>query len=174
MREVMIDLETLSTRSNAIILSIGALKFERRGPIRELSQLDQFYKRIDIDSCKELGLHYDQNTADWWSRQNQEIRYEALDNPDRALLKDVLHDFSLWFKGCKLIWGNGDDFDCTILSEAYKTAGIDVPWEFWNTRDVRTAFDIGKVDIHSLPSDNKHHPIHDCYRQIIGIKKIFQ
>ncbi len=167
----MIDLETLSTRPNAIIVSIGAIKFERKGPLRDLNNLDQFYKRIDIESCRELGLHYDQSVADWWSEQDPDIRYEALDNPDRAKIKDVLTDFSRWFRGCKLVWGNGDDFDCTILCEAYTIAGIKPPWDFWNTRDVRTVLDIGQVNINDLPLANKHHPIHDCYRQIVGVKK---
>jgi DNA polymerase III epsilon subunit-like protein len=173
MREIMLDLETLSTRPNAIILSIGAIKFERKGPIRELNELDQFYKRIDIQSCRELGLHYEESVNDWWSRQDQNIRYEALENPDRSCLKDVLHEFKDWFRGCKLIWANGDDFDCVILAEAYKAAGIDVPWNYWDTRDVRTALDIGKISQRDLPANDKHHPVHDCYRQIIGVKKVF-
>jgi len=171
MREVMLDLETLSTRPNAIIVSIGAVKFDRRGPIRDLEQLDQFYKRIEIDSCKELGMHFDQEVQNWWNEQDDDIRYEALEHTERGTIKDVLHDFSRWFRGCKLIWGNGDDFDCTILSEAYKLAGIKTPWNFWDTRDVRTALDIGNINPRDLPSQHKHHPIHDCYRQIIGVKK---
>ena len=48
---VMIDLETMSTRSNASICSIGAVKFEGS------TILDKFYCTIDLKSCKDGGLN---------------------------------------------------------------------------------------------------------------------
>ena len=45
------------------------------------------------------------------------------------------------------------------------------PWIFWNVRDTRTLYDIGKVSMKSLPTNNAHHAIYDCHRQIIGVKR---
>ena len=45
----MVDLETMSTRSNAAICSIGAVKFEGK------EILDTFYCTVDIKSCKDCG-----------------------------------------------------------------------------------------------------------------------
>ncbi|MCH7976357.1 MAG: 3'-5' exoribonuclease [Bacteroidetes bacterium] len=44
----MIDLETLSIRPNAVILTIGAVKFERNTNPVNPKFLDTFYRRIDI------------------------------------------------------------------------------------------------------------------------------
>lgn len=59
MSEVMLDLETLSTRTNAVILVIAAIKFNRNDPELPLERLQTFYRRIDIQSCVEVGMHTD-------------------------------------------------------------------------------------------------------------------
>ena len=45
------------------------------------------------------------------------------------------------------------------------------PWVFWDVRDTRTLYDIGKVYVNSLPKGNAHHAVHDCYRQIVGVHR---
>jgi hypothetical protein len=170
MSDLMIDLETLSTDSNAIILTIGAVKFNRDPHISNLNDCDTFYRRINIDSCKELGLHEDNNTLNWWNLQNNETKYEALLNPDRQNLKFVLEEFSKWCKNTKYFWGHGDDFDCVILSNAYKVCQLKVPWKFWNTRDTRTLFDIAHFNINDIPVEEAHHALHDAYRQVKCVK----
>lgn len=169
--EVMLDLETLSTRPNAVITVIGAVKFTRKGNLQPLEKLDTFYRRINIQSCINIGLRIDKNSLDWWNQQDKNIKYEAIDNPDRVSLEEALNEFKTWFGRCEKIWGNGDDFDCTILGEAYTRANMETPWKFWNTRDVRTLFDLGGIRKYDLPDNNEHHALHDCYRQIVGVKR---
>ncbi len=62
---VMIDIETLGTRSNSIILSIGAVNFDITGNHEvDESGLNTFHKFISTYSCIEHGLVYDQSTLD--------------------------------------------------------------------------------------------------------------
>ena len=171
-KDVMIDIETLSTRPNAAIVSIGAIKFNRNTEVPRLEDMNQFYVRVSRESCETTGMHVDPATIEWWSKQDRDIRYEALENPiDRLTIKDALMKLAEWFKGTQYIWGHGDDFDCVVLSEAYKLCDMKVPWDFWNTRDTRTLFDIAGIRNSDLPANDKHHPIHDCYRQIVGVRK---
>ena len=171
-KDVMIDIETLSTRPNAAIVSIGAIKFSRHGDLPLLDAMNQFYVRVSRESCETCGMHVDPQTIEWWNKQDAEIRYEALENPnDRLTIKDALTKLSEWFAGSQFIWGHGDDFDCVVLGEAFRACDMKVPWNFWNTRDTRTLFDIAGVRNSDLPANDKHHPIHDCYRQITGVKK---
>jgi hypothetical protein len=166
MTDVMIDIETLSTNSNAIILTIGAVKFNRNTELPCLEDCDTFYRRINIDSCKILGMHSDNTTEKWWYTQDEKTRYEALLNPDRQSITNVLLDFSKWYKGSKYIWGHGDDFDCVILNNAYKASKIKAPWQFWNTRDTRTVFDLANIHINDISVTEAHHALHDAYRQV--------
>ena len=178
MSDIMIDLETLSTRPHAAILIIGAIKFDRTKTISEtctiadLALMDTFYRRITIKSCIRVGLHVDESTEKWWNEQDDDVKYEAISNPDRISLKEALKDFKKWLgrdRNLK-IWGNGSSFDCTILGEAYKRCGMEVPWKFWLERDLRTVMELGGVQSSELPQYNKHHALYDCYRQIIGFQ----
>lgn len=174
----MMDLETLSVRPNAVILIIGAIKFNRRETWSEnidekcLNKLDSFYVRIKLDSCKNIGMHIDPATQKWWDEQDPDIKYEALENPDRVTLKTALKEFKQWFgtNSYTKIWGNGSSFDCTILGEAYKLCGMTAPWKFWMERDLRTIMDLGNVKAGDLPQYKKHHALWDVYRQIIGLQ----
>jgi len=172
-KEVMIDIETLSTQSNAVILSIGALKFDRSGDLPASPEvMDSFYVRVARESCEMLGMHVDPETVQWWAGQNEEIRHEALENTsERLSIKDALLQLTSWIGRSQKIWGHGDDFDCVILSEAYRRCDMKVPWKFWDTRDTRTLFDIAGVKNSDLPANSKHHPVHDCYRQVAGVLK---
>jgi len=170
-KEVMVDIETLSTRSNAVILSIGAIKFDRNGKVpASPADMDTFCVRVARESCEVLGMHVDPETLQWWSTQPAAVRDEALeDTSERLTIKDAMTQFAAWVGKSELVWGHGDDFDCVILSNAFEKCGMKTPWKFWNTRDTRTLFDIAGVRNADLPSDSKHHPIHDCYRQIVGV-----
>jgi len=187
MLEVMIDLETLSVRPDSAILIIAAIKFDRNEKwsqkaklvpkeeqscrlIEGVAGVHCFYKRIDLLSCLELGMRISPETQAWWSTQDENIRKEAFGPENRIVLKEALKQFSEWFGDSKLIWGHGDDFDCTILGEAYERCSMEKPWKFWNTRDTRTLFDLASVRMSDLPTENKHHALYDCYRQIIGVQ----
>lgn len=62
MLDVMIDLETLSTRADAVIAQIGVVGFNRhdRGAIRPGIQV-----RVDPQSCLDLGMKVDWSTLAW-------------------------------------------------------------------------------------------------------------
>ena len=76
MSDIMIDLETLSTRNDAVILTIGAVKFNIN---KELDKTKQLYMRINLQSCKNLKMHTDRSTVKWWKEQSKEAQYEAMD-----------------------------------------------------------------------------------------------
>jgi len=179
MTNVMMDLETLSVRPNAVILVIGAIKFNRGETWSEnidekgLEKLDTFYTRIKINSCTNAGMRIDPATQKWWDKQDESVKYEALEHPTRVTIKEALRAFKIWFgKGHSTkIWGNSPDFDCTILGEAYKLCGMEIPWKFWLTRDLRTIMDIGGIRTCDLPQYQKHNALFDCYRQIIGFQR---
>lgn len=169
----MLDIETLSTKNNALILTIGAIKWDRKGAIREKIDMNKFYKRINIESSKKLGLDIDENTLLWWKKQNEEVRFDAFENKeDRIDLEDALKQFIEWYGNAKCVWANGDDFDCVIMNNAFEICNLTPPWKFWETRDVRTLYDIGNIKNYMLNKLKlkQHNAIDDCYKQIYGCK----
>ena len=169
----MIDLETASVAPDAAILSIGAVRFDRReSPPKRLEDIDKhyvFYIRVDLNSCKELGMHVDDKTMAWWAEQPVEARYEVLENKERVNIKEALLRFKEWFIPHARPWGNGSSFDITILENAFNKVGIEFPWKFWNVRDLRTLYDIAKLKKRDIPEPVvAHHALHDCFHEIIG------
>ena len=169
--DIMIDIETLSVEPNALILTIAAVKFDRKTPITEYDSANVFYVRIDIDSCKKIGMHIDTSTLKWWETQSKEAKYEVFENPDRVPIREALEQLSVFLKSSKYVWANSPNFDCVILESAFKLCKLDVPWKFWNLRDCRTIYDIFRVFRNT--KNTAHHALEDCKSQIAFLHKAF-
>lgn len=166
---VMLDIETLSTAHNALVLTIGAIKFDKFKNInKDIKKTDSFYRRIVIDTDN-VNFHVDDKTKIWWNNQEQKVKYEALVNPDRTPLDKALLEFNEWFGKSRYIWSNGSVFDVVIMENAYKAMSIEVPWKFWNIRDVRTVMDLAQVYKSDISIKNPHHALDDCHWQIQAI-----
>jgi len=74
MIHAMIDLETLSTNPNAVILTVGGVKFD---PTTQMKPYSEMYFRVDVDSQTNMGRDVMQDTVNWWSKQPKQISDEA-------------------------------------------------------------------------------------------------
>lgn len=141
---ISIDLETLATTPDAIILSIGAAAFETPG--LHLQTLN-----IEVDP-EQPGRRLDGGTFRWWLGQSSRKPGPGLpvrDTPteERTALPEALeklarfiyhYDSPLDAAGAPTVWGNGAAFDLGILSHAYAQHDQNVPWCYWKERDLRT------------------------------------
>ena len=169
--DIMIDLETLATSTDAAILTIGAVKFDPFG--RELKEpaMDSFYVRVDLDSCDEIGLVTNDDTIAWWANQSKEAKEEAFSESNRIHIKDAFDQLYKFCWGAKRVWSNGAAFDVVICETVFKRIGKAVPWNFWQVRDVRTAFDLGINPIR--PPVTAHHALEDAWNQAVGIQNVY-
>ena len=127
----MLDLETLGNRPGSVLVAIGAVKFGN-GEI-----LDEFYMRIDAESCVQLGLEMDVSTVMWWLQQAEGPRMEI--TKLGVHICEALIEFSQWVADPDAeMWGNGAAFDNVMLAAAYHAAFKPAPWKFWNDRCYRT------------------------------------
>tara|TARA_R110000824_G_scaffold68916_1_gene177659 strand:- start:2181 stop:2720 length:540 start_codon:yes stop_codon:yes gene_type:complete len=136
----MLDLETLGTKTDSVILSIGAAAFN------EDSITNEFYTTINVQSCVEKGLKMYPDTVCWWAKQSDAAKKGVFEST--TTLPSALSDFSLWVRSMEAdmldsvrMWGNGEDFDNVILREAYLKVGVPpsrIPWHFSNNRSYRT------------------------------------
>lgn len=138
--EVMVDLETLGNGNKAVILSIGACKFFPEGQGVPDDPSHRFEAFVDPQSCVDAGMQMDASTVLWWmDPERAEARDVMIANMEAAMpLSDALIHFAVWLGGDRPMWGNGATFDNVILRNAYKLAGLDCPWQFWNDRCYRT------------------------------------
>ena len=168
MSEIMIDIETLSTKNNASILTIGAIRFDRNS----FKIKDQFYKRITKESNEHFNRDFNQDTIDWWSKQSDQAKKEIFENKDRINLSTALQELSIFCRRASKIWANGVAFDINILESAYDACDLDTPWKFWTVRDTRTIYDLGDITLNNFKRQNEldsdhHNALADCITQLL-------
>jgi hypothetical protein len=183
-KNLMIDLETFSTRQDAAIATIGAVFFDiQSGQIG-----DRFYRGVVMAEQYGYG---DINAEDvkFWLRQQKAAQDEIIRMTDPVkgahLLIDVLRDFSTFLHQSPYqdeikIWGNGAGFDPVVLESAYRRCKSYAPWNFRMVRDVRTMVDLGrdllgiypKVD---MPFEGMpHNALDDAIHQAKYVSAIYQ
>lgn len=142
LEDVMIDLETLGTDSNAAILSIGAVFFNPKTGIMGR----RYHQRVEFNSAINGG-NVSTDTIKWWISQSAEAGADVVSGT--LTLQEVLAEFADWLgTGNVKPWGNGATFDVVILENAFRRQKMHVPWGFWNVRDCRTVEDLA-TDIDS-------------------------
>ena len=163
----MVDMETMAVSPRSVVLSLGAVIFDPMGS----DILDEIYFRIDIDDQDKLNREVNEDTLDWWSRQDPKIMEEAFNPEGRLPLAEAMDRFHKFAWGCDQFWSHGATFDLVILEDIYRQLGRTFPWRYWQLRDTRTLFDLG-IDP-KMPQDSKHDALADAKRQAIGVQNVF-
>ena len=162
---LMIDLETMGKGSNSAIVSIGAVEFDLQSGATGV----EFYEKVDLQSCLNLGLKVNASTIFWWMMQSEAARKEICKKgvPLQSALINF-RDFMAILKKDVQTWGNGARFDLGILEDAYDECGYDeTPWGFRFERDVRTLVSFAPAIKDHYPfTGTEHNPIDDCHYQI--------
>jgi len=172
---VMIDLETLGLKNDAVILSIGAVYFDETG----IDLNNTFYREINIQSCIDLGLTIDGDTISWWMQQSEKAR-KVFDNKKiKTHINQAIDDLVSFLKRYGnqkdlKIWSNGY-MDIIWLRSAFQKTIRDLPWSK-NERDFRTFRDTQpKLEDHELPKEaTKHNALADAIWQAEYTIKIMQ
>ena len=171
---IMLDLETLSTEPDAAIVSIGLCTFGHEG------DWNTTYYTIDASSSIASGGHVSGETLKWWMAQNDQARREIAQGGET--LGDVLEYLEMWLgsirdaHGGVTLWGNGANFDNVVLRRAYERLRMPTPWSYREDRCFRTLRNLfPHVPAPSLvPSDIKHHALHDAIAQAHHAEAIFK
>ncbi|HAY4120964.1 TPA: exonuclease, partial [Escherichia coli] len=172
---LMIDLKTMGKNPDAPIISIGAIFFDPQtgdmGP--------EFSKTIDLETA---GGVIDRDVIKRWLKQSREAQSAIMTDEiplDDALLqlREFIDENSGEF--FVQVWGNGANFDNTILRRSYERQGIPCPWRYYNDRDVRTIVELGKaIDFDArtaIPFEGeRHNALDDARYQAKYVSVIWQ
>lgn len=139
--DLMIDIETLDTRPTAVVLSIGAVVFNRKDPTVPFEELELTFGTKDCRASQvERGRTIDKSTVAWWKQQSpaaqQVLREKNVDGVFQAL--ELLEGFIKSQPVEMMVWGNGATFDCVITGSLFESYGMERPWKYWNERCFRT------------------------------------
>lgn len=157
MNNVMIDLETMSTKSDAAIVAIGAVKFDANGIKDKINIV------VDLKSSVDQFGHLDANTILWWMKQAPAAR-DILTNTEGLHIIDALNMLSSFIGKDDRVWGNGATFDNVVLKSAYDNCSIPVPWKYYNNMCYRTLKNL-VPDVKLIRSGIHHSALDDAMSQ---------
>lgn len=169
--DIMIDIETTSTKYNACVLTIGAVAFNLFNPnIPRVS----FECLINKDDSDLLGFHTCENTLAWWDKQPAKSRKRAFDDGPRMSVKESVESLSTFCNKYPVVryWAQGINFDYVILESLYEKVNVSVPWKFYKLRDSRTIqhmFSNIKIEM-----SNDHDAVSDCHNQIDMLINVYK
>ena len=161
----MIDLETLGTKPNSVLVALGVAT----------SNGGSYYAVIDVESCIAAGLRTDIDTVQWWMRQSDTARFVFHPDHPKESLASVLTTFTEGLKtmrqaeGSKTgirLWGNSAGFDLGLLGNAYDALQLPRPWKYWEEACYRTLKNLRK-DIKAPEFKGiKHNALADAQHQL--------
>lgn len=168
MKNIMVDMETLGTTADAVIVSIGAIKFDLDGAIDDAG----FYASISIDSNHEAKRKISEDTFLWWLKQGPAA--QSVFHESKQTLKAALIDLADWIgHDDYIMWSNGADFDLPMLAHAYSCFAMEPPWKFWNSRCFRTYKNLPGAKKFSVPHAGvKHNALSDAHNQVQTLQAI--
>lgn len=189
-----LDIETLSTAKNAVILSIGAVYLNNMRFEGDFAQYpNSFYRVITVQDQVANGRIIDYKTLKWWLEQDDKIRelaFEGMNDSLTQTLGSAIIDLTVWAeeiaKGeTKNVWVKGINFDGAIIESIYSGPGkmSDViPFDHRSWQEVRTLERLVGESIdefmHRYPSEKalasrmKHHALYDSRYQGIFVGDI--
>jgi hypothetical protein len=170
--QVMLDIETLGRTPGAIVLSIGAVKFDPYvlNSRESLDTLDKF--RVVIDPTTDPQGTMDPVTVQWWMHDDRQPARAQLHAHEAVDLYSALMGFAEWFGETSLpTWGNSAAFDNAILRAAFERSHIACPFMWWDDRCYRTIKALHKqypIPEYGVP----HEALSDAVRQAWHLQTI--
>ena len=159
---IILDIETLSRRPDAIITEISLIAFIREDFTQYGGQCIRpgFYPQI------EAGRHLCADTLRF-HRKNKTLPMQVTDEDPKTSIR-LLADFVRQHNPVH-IWIQGPDFDRPILESFHQQFGAALPWDYWRIRDARTAWNLAFPGVKHAP--RPHSALGDCTATLHDLAK---
>lgn len=175
---IMVDLETASTKENAAILSWAMVPFSADGS--EITGTEDFYRVVSLTSCFLAGMDFDRNTQEWWMEQDPKARGIFLHAQDANIL-GVASGAYAWLSNLSekydlYLWARGIDFDIPKMEWCFRQfVERPLPYRYSHKMDVRTVLKFMQIDQSQFEMQGiKHNALDDCRHDIRMIQEAYK
>ena len=144
-----LDIETLSTKQDGVIVSVGLVYIANTDPKPFTDILkDSIFVKFDAAQQKALHRKADKSTMDWWKKQDHDtLKRNVLPSPDDlspmdgiTALKKFIYEKSGRITGHTCFTRGG--MDAMMLDHlCIDSLEVKPLFPFWEYRDVRTAIE---------------------------------
>lgn len=172
--DVMLDLETLSTKQSANVIQISAVTFDLTN--------DNFSDIRTFNQCCELSSERttDQDTLAWWNETNHDLLANLLRDGAGCDQLTAVHNFQHWIFELQneynmvYVWGNGSTFDNAKIENMCEQYKLKYPVNYKCNMDLRTLIRVAGITT-NLGEDylkdiafegDEHNALDDCKHQI--------
>jgi hypothetical protein len=169
--DIMIDIESLETTPDCVILTIGAVRFDPRGE----GVVEKLELRPTIDDQTEIyNRRINDDTIKWWSTQHPDALEEALGDRGREPFKECMEKLSKFCWNRRAVWSNGATFDCIVMENAWRQLDMPIPWPYWSVRDTRTLYEVTGVNLRDGGHKTSHKAVEDAERQVLVLQQAYK
>ena len=185
---VSMDIETLSTRANAVVLSVGICLFD----IKKVQSFDEIVEGgielfFDTQAQVDAGRHIDQSTLDWWSKQGEAAQRVLNVDPAQQIHPRKFYGVFEKFCGDNVIqvaflqnkarwFARGPTFDMSIMDDMFRDFNVTSPWKYWLVRDIRTHLEALGLNTNlqlTRPKNMIHHnALHDAAYDVWALQQM--
>lgn len=182
MNHIVVDLETLGTEADAVILSLGAVLFDPHAEdtFDSITEDRCFHRAVNIDSQLDIPRPRTVNhgTFKFWLNDTSPDARRSLS--DSLHIAPVLLDFTTWVRDkCeppKYLWGYGASFDNAILAHALRQFGFSNPFQYRSSLCLRTLVHLAGIGKIEVPQAVKHNALADAKCEVLwaqaAVKKL--
>ena len=171
--DIMIDIESLDTTPDCVILTIGAVRFDPRGN----GVVEKLELRPTVEDQTEIyNRSINEDTLRWWSEQNPAALEEAFGEEGRVPFAECMETLYKFCWNRRAVWSNGAPFDLVVMEHAWRQVSDKpnpIPWPFWTMRDTRTLYEIAGVNLKDGGHVTSHKAVDDAERQAIVVQQAY-
>jgi hypothetical protein len=171
--DLMIDIESLDTSPECVILTIGVVLFDPKGN----GIVDKLELRPEIDEQTEkFNRTISDDTIKWWGSQSPQALDEAMGDRGRESFRSCMEKMSRFCWNRRAVWSNGAGFDIVAMESAWRQLDMKIPWTYWSVRDTRTLFEVAGVSLKDKKYKTKttHKAVEDAEHQAIVVQDAYK
>lgn len=163
---IVIDIETLGRRNDAAITQIGVAIADEK-----FNVLDKYQIQVHPKVWNNCDRTFTGETLLWWMSQHNaptsnkmpthivHSYKELVELLNRIIIKYNTEETLIWTKGT---------MDLFCIKDLYEHFDRELPWQFWQPRDIRTAKEFIKE--WKTFENNNHNALDDALNQLRELK----
>lgn len=165
-KHIIIDIETLGRRNDAAITQVGIIPTDEN-----FNALDQYLVQVDPNAWPTCDRTFTGETLLWWIQQKNTPVSKfptQIANSYKDLVEKLNYVFRKYNTKDSIVWTKGS-MDLFCIKDLYEYFDMDIPWKFWQPRDIRTTKEIIK-DWKVCDNNNTHNALGDALEEVEELK----
>lgn len=165
-KHIVIDIETLGRRNDAAITQIGIVIADE-----DFNTLDSYLIQVKPDVWNTCDRTFTGETLLWWMQQKNTPVSKfptQIANSYKDLIEKLNYIFRRYNTEGTIVWTKGSRA-LFCIKGLYEYLNMEIPWKFWQPRDIRTAKELIK-DWKVCENNIAHNALGEVFTELEELK----